>query len=89
MVTHTYRVSRALLGDEFADRFQFPRQRTARLLTWLQWKRRAYRIAHRVAPHMARKWRGKNFVFLLDASMLDDLSYRLPDQLKADKASPW
>ena len=38
---------------------------------------------------MARKWRGKNFVFLLDASMLDDLSYRLPDQLKADKASPW
>ena len=35
MVTHTYRVSRALLGDEFADRLQFPRQRTARLLTWL------------------------------------------------------
>ena len=89
MVTHTYRVSRALLGDDLADQLQFPRQRTAGLLTWLQWKRRAYRIAHRLAPRMARKWRGKNFVFLLDASMLDDLSYRLPDQLKADKASPW
>lgn len=89
MLTHTYRVSRALLGHELADRLKFPRQRTAGLLTWLKWKRGARRIAHRVAPRMARKWRGKNFVFLLDASMLDDLSYRLPDQLKADKASPW
>lgn len=89
MLTHTYRVSRALLGHELADRLKFPRQRTAGLLTWLKWKRGARRMAHRVAPRMARKWRGKNFVFLLDASMLDDLSYRLPDQLKADKASPW
>lgn len=89
MLTHTYRVSRALLGNELADQFKFPRLRTAGLLTWLKWKRGARRIAHRLAPRVARKWRGKNFVFLLDASMLDDLSYRLPDQLKADKASPW
>ena len=89
MLTHTYRVSRALLGDELADQFKFPRLWTAGLLTWLQWKRGARRVAHRLAPRGARKWRGKNFVFLLDASMLDDLSYRLPDQLKADKASPW
>ena len=89
MLTHTYRVSRALLGDELADQFKFPRLWTAGLLTWLKWKRGTRRIAHRLAPRVARKWRGKNFVFLLDASMLDDLSYRLPDQLKADKASPW
>ena len=89
MLTHTYRLSRALLGDELADQLKFPWYRTAGLLTWLQWKRRAYRIVHWLAPRMARKWRGKNFVFLLDASMLDNLSYRLPDQLKADKASPW
>ena len=89
MVRHVYRVSRALLGDELADQLGFPRQRTAGLLRWLRWRRRAERAVHDLAPRVARKWRGKNFVFLLEASMLDDLSYRMPDRLEADKASPW
>ena len=45
-----------------------------------------------LAPHsspLANKWRGKNFVFLLEASVLDDLSYRIPDHLRADEATPW
>ena len=42
-----------------------------------------------MAPRAADKWRAKSFVFLLEASMLDDLSYRLPDHLKADRATPW
>ena len=89
MALHVYRVSRALLGHDLADRFRFPRQGTAGLLTWLQWKRRLYRGIQRMAPRMAGKWQGKNFVFLLDASMIDDLSYRLPDRLEATRASPW
>ena len=89
MVAHTYRVSRTLLGDELADQLSFPRQSTAGLLTWMRLQRRAHRISHRMAPGVAQKWRGKNFVFLLEASMLDDLSYRIPDHLKADKATPW
>ena len=89
MIRHVYPVSRALLGDELADQLGFPRQRTAGLLRWLRWRRRAERTVHDLAPRVARKWRGKNFVFLLEASMLDDLSYRMPDRLEADKASPW
>ncbi len=86
---HVYRVSRALLGDDTADAVGFPKQQTAGLLTWLQWKRRIYGAAHRVAPQLAQKWRGRNFAFLLDASMIDDLSYRLPDHLRADRTSSW
>ena len=89
MVEHTYRVSRALLGDELADQLLFPRQATAGLLTWMRLQRRAHRASHRMAPNVAQKWRGKNFVFLLEASMLDDLSYRIPDHLRADKTTPW
>ena len=89
MVEHTYRVSRALLGNELADQLQFPRQATAGLLTWMRLQRRAHRASHRMAPNVAQQWRGKNFVFLLEASMLDDLSYRIPDHLRADKATPW
>ena len=89
MTAHTYRVSRALLGHELADRLRFPPQETAGLLAWLRCKRRAYRAFSRLAPQMARKLQGKNFSFLLDASTLQDLSYRLPDRLRAEKASPW
>ena len=89
MVDHTYRVARALLGNELVDQLSFPRQSTAGLLTWMRWQRRVHGVSHQMAPSVAQKWRGKNFVFLLEASMLDDLSYRIPDHLKADKATPW
>lgn len=89
MVDHTYRVSRVLLGDEIADQLQFPRQRTVGLLPWMQLKRQFLGISHRILPSVAGKWRGANMAFLLEASMLDDLTYRIPDHQKADQATPW
>ena len=89
MVTHVYRVSRALLGSELADQLKFPRRQTAGLLTWMKWKRQALKKAHQLAPHLAAKWRGNSFEFLLEASKIGDLSYRLPDRLKATEASQW
>ena len=90
MTSHTYRVSRALLGDEMADRLEFPRQHTAGLLPWLRCRRNCYRMARRLAPGIAERWRGRNFVFLLDAAQPNDLAgYRLPDHLAAERATPW
>ena len=89
MVEQGYRVSRALLGDELADQLGFPRQWTAGLLPWLRGKRRLHRTFRQLAPQMAQRWRVNQFVLLLDATMIEDLSYRLPDHLEATKASPW
>ena len=89
MVDHVYRVSRALLGHELADKLSFPPQTTAGVLNFLRLQRRVRAVSHKMAPRVAGKWRAKSFVFLLEASMLDDLSYRLPDHLKADRATPW
>ena len=89
MVEHSYRVSRALIGHELADQLDFPRQPTRGLLPWMRWQRRAHAFSHRISPRIANKWRGEKFVFLLDASKLDDLSYRFPDRLKADQSTPW
>ena len=89
MVEHSYQVSRALLGHELADQLDFPRQSTLGLLASMRMQRRVQRIAHRLVPGVAGKWRGKSFSFLLEASMLDDLSYRLPDHLRAEQVSPW
>ncbi len=89
MELHVYRVSRALLGDELSDELGFPKQQTRGLLRWIRLRRRFDAFSHRVLHRRAKKWRGNNFVFLLDASSIEDLSYRLPDQLEAEKQTPW
>ena len=88
-IQHTYRVSRALLGRQLADQLQFPPYPAAGLLTYLKWRRRIYMASRRLVPKLAEKWRGDNFAFLLEASRLLDLSYRLPDRLAAQQTSPW
>lgn len=88
-VENAYQVSRALLGREVSDRLGFPKKPTLGLLTWLRWKRSAHAALHRLSPSLASRWRGSNFVFLLDASSIPDLSYRLPDRVEAREATPW
>ena len=67
----------------------FPPQQTLGFLWCLRLYRRAHALLHRLAPNLARRWRGSNFGFLLEASMLEDLRYQLPDHLDTKKATPW
>ena len=90
-VKFVYRVSRALIGDPLADRLRFPRQWTAGLLPLMRWQRRFQRLQDRLAPGRARARHARNFTTLLERSLLDDMgiSYRLPDRLDGDVATPW
>lgn len=88
-LTRTYRISRALLGNDLADQLQFPKCDTRGLLRRMRVLRQVHAMSHKLAPNIAQKWRGNNFVFLLEASMLDDLRYRLPDHLQAQMTTPW
>ena len=89
MERHVYRVSRAILGHELADQLQFPRYHTAGLLPALRCMRRTLRATERVMPGLARKLRVNSFIFLLERSTLLDMSYLIPDKLKAKDTSPW
>lgn len=89
MVMNAHRIARALLGHDLADQLHIPPLRTAGLLRLLRSKRRIQRIAHGLAPGVAGAWRGASFAFLLDAAVLDDLSYRIPDRLRTEEATPW
>lgn len=89
MVSNAHRIARALLGHELADQLNIPRLRTAGLLALLRSRSHVQRMAHAVAPNVASAWRGASFAFLLDAAVLDDLSYRIPDRLRAEEATPW
>jgi hypothetical protein len=89
MTKHVYRITRALLGKEVSDQLLFPPQRTLGFLWCIRSYRQAHDLLHWLAPDLARKWRGSNFGFLLEASMLEDLRYQLPDHLETQKAIPW
>jgi len=88
-VDHTYRVARALLGHTLADGLGFPAHRTAGLLAWMRMKQRTVKTSRALVPSVAKRWRGESFSFLLEASMLEELGYRLPDRLDTDESTPW
>ena len=88
LVDFGYRLSRSLIGDELADQLKFPKNRTVGLLASLRMKRRIQEVLdalRRGGPSL----RTKNFMTLLDVSMLDEdrISYRLPNRLHSDGSS--
>ena len=89
MLKYVFKISRAVLGDELSDKLSLPKVNTKGVLTFVKWARRAQGMAHRIAPDFGKKWQGNNFVFLLEASMLEELRYQLPDHLDTEKAVPW
>ena len=88
-VQHSYRISRALLGNELADQLEFPKQRTFGVLPATRLRRRAYLASRRLFPRSAERWQGNNFAFLLTSAALLDLSYQLPDRMRNSEATPW
>ena len=89
MIERAQRVSRALLGRELADGIGIPWRPTFGLLASMRARRQALAALRLVAPGAAARRREENLDFLLRASALDGIGYRLPDALKADEASPW
>ena len=83
-----YPVSRALIGNDLADRLRFPKSRKMALL----WQ---FRMLQRIRRWMA-KLRGKsvtaeNFGTMLAISAYDDagINYNMPDHERAEMSSKW
>ncbi len=84
--TLAYRLSRALIGKQFAERFEFPKNSAAPgTLFFFRTKERFKRLMHH------RKVRANNFSQLLEISVYDKhgLSYRMPDHVYTSKSSEW
>ena len=81
-----YRLSRALIGNRLADRFEYPGTPVIGTLFLFRMKQRIER-----ALKGARSVRSGNFSQLLQISAYDDygLSYELPDHAKHSESSPW
>ena len=81
-----YRLSRALIGNELAVRFEFPGSSNIGTLFYFRMKQRLQRVLRG-----GQSVRSDNFTQLLQISVFDEhgLSYKMPDHVKHSKSSPW
>ena len=86
VTTLAYRLSRALIGNELADQFEFPKSFAAGTLFSYRWKQRFLRLLK--AKQVVRS---ENFSQLIEISVYDEdgLSYKMPDHVHTSKSSPW
>jgi len=82
-----YRISRAIIGDEMADRLHYPSANTFGTLAVLRWTNRLDRLGRRLVPALDRWRRAGQFGTMLGVSLYDadGLSYRLPEHVHAEK----
>ena len=88
---YVYTISRALIGDDLADQLRFPKGRTRGALLFLRTQRRMLSLLDTLSPKKSGRRRANNFITLLGHSAVDEagITYRLPDHLDADRATPW
>ena len=86
LVHLAYRLSRALIGNKLADRFQFPKNSTLGTLTAFRMKQRLLRLLK-----STQLVRSENFTQLLQISVYDDhgLSYKMPSHVHTSKSIEW
>ena len=85
LVGLAYRLSRALIGNQLAERFQFPKSFYIGTLFLFRMQQRIQRILK------AKRVRADNFTQLLQISVYDEkgLSYKMPDHVYTSKSSKW
>lgn len=88
---YVYKVSRALIGDELADKLMYPKSSSFGVLPWFRMQSRYSAILSRILPKRAQSENFANFTSLLEASMFDEagITYRLPDHIYAERSSRW
>ena len=86
VIALAYRLSRALIGNELAGHFQYPRTRVFGTLFGFRVKQRLQRMLK-----SGLVVRADNFSRLLQISVYEDsgLTYSLPDHVKHERSQPW
>ena len=89
MARYIFRISRALVGSELADRLHYPPARSFGALPWYRLKRGYGRLVAKAFPRHGAHSDFAHFANLLAAAQYDDagISYDLPDHVYAEESS--
>ena len=88
---YVYKVSRAIIGNDLADEFNYPPAKTFGVLPWFRLQSRYGRLIRKVWPKHATHSNFANFTDLFSASQYDEegISYGLPDHLYSEESRPY
>ncbi len=91
LAKYIFVVSRAMIGNEMADRLQYPPGRTFGVLPWFRLQRRYHHFMKRYLPRLTSESSFSAFNTLLEVSALQELGidYKLPDHVYAEQSRWW
>ena len=91
LAKYIFRVSRAMIGNEMADRLNYPSNPTFGVLAWFRMQRRYHRFMKVRFPRLAPESSFTAFNTLLEVSALQELNieYKLPDHVYAEESRQW
>ena len=85
---YVFRVSRALIGDEYADSLNYPQWRTTGVIPWLRTQNRYQQVMRFLSERFNRATSFATFSGLLEVSAyeVDGISYKLPNRVYAEES---
>lgn len=91
LAKYVYKVSRAMIGHDLADKLHYPKQSTFGVLGWFRFQSTYDRLLRRYVPKYKRRNNFTSFTTLLSGSRYDDegITYRMPDHVYAERSSRW
>lgn len=87
LAKYIYRISRALIGEDMADQFNFPKYNTFGVLAFFRFKNGLGSLVQRLFPSLEKRSRTGQFMQLLEVSLYNDsgIRYRMPGHLYAEQ----
>ena len=91
LAKYVYKVSRAMIGHDLADKLRYPKQSNFGVLGWFRFQARYERLLQRCLPKYKRRNNFTSFTTLLSGSRYDDegITYRMPDHVYAERSNNW
>ena len=88
---YVYRVSRGLIGNEFADSLMYPPFSSFGAVWWFRIQQRYGKILSKLFPKRRQDSNFTRFTSLLDNSLFDEegIRYTLPDHVYAEESTKW
>ena len=91
LARYVYRVSRGLIGKEFARALMYPQLSSFGVVPWFKVQQRYGHILSKLFPNRHENSNFSKFTGLLETSLFDEegIRYTLPDHVYAEESSNW
>ena len=88
---YVYRVSRGLIGNEFADSLMYPPFSSFGAVWWFRMQQRYGKVLSKLFPKRRQDSNFTRFTSLLDTSLFDEegIRYTLPNHVYAEESTKW